>query len=125
MQVRKFEEQDYEVVCAWWDSHGWPRVPFTSLPFNGYLVDGTCAAFLYVTDSDLAIMEWIIGNPAVEKSVRGEALNNLIEFISKDAKNMGYKTIITMTKHSKLIDRFVSHGFMVTDENMIHLVKEL
>lgn len=120
--MRKFEDKDYPVVCEWWKGYDWPEIPYTMLPINGLIIDNTCAGFLYQTDSDLAWIEFIVGNPTIDKNKRAEGLEQLIGGLKDKAKELGFKTVFTATRHERLVDRFKEKGFHISDKNMTHMI---
>lgn len=118
MEVRRFDkERDYKTVAHWWANYkGWGAVvPIEFLPEHGYIVDDVCAGFLYKTDSKFALLEWVIANPESDATTRSEALDQLIPAILREAKALGFGAVYSSTKHSKLIDRYIKHGFHIGD----------
>ena len=110
---RYLEESDWDTLKEWWDY--WPGVKAPSkdfLPDNGtggIMIEenGTpiIACFIYQTNSNAAMLEWLISNPNYRgKKRRDRALEALI--ISSEAviKNMGYKNVFTMLRSRKLMN---------------------
>ncbi len=116
---------DYHIICSWWRQHNWPAIAKEFLPATGYIVDGVCAGFLYKTDSKIAWIEYIISNKECDKSVRNDGLDILINKLLDVANEDGFKAIFTSVEHPKLMDRYVSHGFNVTDHNMYNMMRRL
>jgi hypothetical protein len=131
MNVRIFNyDTDYSEVCNWWKHHGWNPLEKTSLSKAGFIVENDngqklVAGWVFQTDCDVYILEWIIGNPEADKEERGEAVNALITVASDVAKKLGARTLFTMTKNPSLMDKLQSHNFIKTDEEMIHFVRRL
>ena len=122
------QEADYELVCQWWKEQNWPPAPKEFLHQGLMITLGSqpiAAGFIFQTDSPMAILEWIIANPKVPFEVRGAALDALIEDLCFVAKKLGFSKVFTMTKHKRLIEREVEHGFLKTDEGVTHLIREL
>ena len=115
---RHLEEGDWDILKEWWDY--WPGVEAPCkdfLPDNGtggIMIEenGTpiIACFIYQTNSNAAMLEWLISNPIYRgKKKRDRAIEALIVSAQAVVKSMGYKTIFTMLRHrklSKLRDRF-------------------
>lgn len=126
MKVRGFTEADYTEVAKWWVAHGWQPVPPGSLPIIGMIVESPknklCAGWIYQTDSDIAWLEWVVGNPEADKMERSEALDMLVQSLLRAAKERGHSAIFTTLRHERLIERYKKHGFKVTDENMTCMI---
>jgi hypothetical protein len=125
MNIKPFEESDHPLLCSWWEEHGWAPVSLNMLPKIGYIVDDICAGFLYINDSKLCHLEWIIADPKSDKNKRSEALNVLISTLCFTAKEYGCEAVFTATKHKSLIERYKSNGFFITDLDMTHLIKRI
>lgn len=125
MEIKKFEESDYPLLCSWWFEHGWNPIPLELLPKMGYIVDDICAGFIYLNDSKFCHLEWIISDPRSSKKERDETLNVLIDHLCSVAKDLGYTTVFSATKHESLVNRYKNKGFIVTDNNMTHLIKRI
>lgn len=127
MNIRKFDANqdynDYLDICSWWLKHNWPIINYEMLPSTGFIVEGYCAGFLYKNDSKLAILEFIVSNPEADKQKRSEALDLLLQALINEAKESGYKAIFSSLSHPGLIDRYVKHGFEVTDTTMTNLMR--
>lgn len=125
MQIKKFEESDYPLLCSWWFEHGWNPIPLELLPKVGYVVDEICAGFLYVNNSGLCHLEWLVSDPRSDKAIRNEALTLLIDSLCSTAKEHNLKAIFTTSNNKNLIERLKNHGFIVTDTSVTHLIKRV
>lgn len=129
VDTRLFLSKDYDVISAWWKARNWPVIPPRSLPKLGLIASfedqPICAGFIYETDSNFCLFEWIISNPEASSYVRGLCLDALFQDAEFLGKELGFHHMITMTSHEKLIERAKKFGFKVTDEHVTHLVKEL
>lgn len=118
--------RDYETVCGWWEAWGWPAMPLGSLSGCGVVVsvDGVdmCAAWLYRTDSDLALAEWFISNRTAKKG-RKEAMSLLIETLCQLAQRMGARCLISTVRNASLIRALRAHGFGGEEGQMTNLVR--
>lgn len=121
MQVRLFEKEDYETVCEWWDQWGVARIPFEFLPPTGFIVDRTCAVFVYKTDSPICWIEHYISSKSVTEG-RSEAINLMIEFTMKFVKAQGFSVVMSSIKHEGLKKRLKSLGFIESDTGMTNFV---
>lgn len=88
--ARKFEETDMEEVIGWFHSRKIEITP-DYLPKTGFIVPGICAGFIYKTDASFCIFESFISNPNSPRSVRQEALRDVVSEMIKESKRMGFK----------------------------------
>lgn len=66
--VRPIEDDDYLEIGEWMKARKWPMPPSKgALPPTGYIAEENgeklATAFLYVTNSSVAILDWITTNP--------------------------------------------------------------
>lgn len=130
MKSRDYTDADHRMVAAWWEMQGWSVIPQDALPKTGVIVEsddktGICAGFLYKTDSNVCLLEFIVANPLSDTMERGQALDLLIEELVERAKQMEFVTVFTMATNARLIDRYQSHKFQVTDRGMTHFVRHV
>ena len=80
--IRKLEASDWGTLVKWWDSWSeWAAPSKTFLPDNGtggLIVEKgkqpIVAGFLYFTNSQAVLLEWIISNPEYRSKDRQEAI---------------------------------------------------
>ena len=112
LQVRKLEETDWETLVKWWDN--WPE---WVNPTKGFLPDnGTgglmvykentpiVAGFLYFTNSDGVLLEWIISSPEYREKDRKKALELLISTAEETCKLAGKKHMFSIGRNKQLIE---------------------
>lgn len=126
MNIREVNlDNDYAELANWWTEYGWSPIPASLLPASGLIVPGLAAGFVYLSNSSLAWIEWVVGNPAAPSADRDAALEILIPALMEQAKAAGAEMAVLATKHKKLIGRLESHGFQASDTDMTHLVRRL
>lgn len=130
MKVELFDPvKHYAELSRWWRKQDWEPLPLSALPTIGMVtMDGDVAiasGFLYNTDSDFALIEFIVGNPELKHEVRGEGLDLVIDRLTSSAKEMGKKILISYTNHGRLIDRYKEHKFVESDLNMTGMTRIL
>lgn len=125
MKIELVNEQSYKVLVEWWKGHSWPIIPFNSLPKTGIIVDNTVAGFLYSTDSNVCMLEWVISNPKSEKLHRKECLDILFNELLSIAKNKGFEFCFTFVQNKGLIQSLEKNNFKKTDDNMVHFIRSL
>ena len=133
IQLRMFDPaQDYDMVCAWWQGHGWDAVPPIFLPKLGviaYVVDGdttedVAAAWLYMDNSaPVCWLEYMVSNPKTNAGRAVKALRHLDTFMTGEAKATGYAAMMTTCRQDSLVKFHQKNGFKKTDEDVTHLVK--
>jgi hypothetical protein len=123
LKARELKESDWNELPSWWKWWRWPDVSRETLPLNGlggimvYKDNINIAAgFLYLSNSNVAWLDWIISNPEYKDKDRKQALELLINTLEEVAKQQGYSVIITITKSKHLIDTHKKLGYTV-DEN--------
>lgn len=98
--MRRYTPADYPMLCAWYEAYGQKPPAHTSLPLTGIVIDGVCAAFLYKTDSDIAMIEGVIANRDAKTLIRGRALCAVLSELFKIAKEQGFSQVYGFTQHS-------------------------
>lgn len=124
-----FTKSHHVVVSNWWQRHGFPVLPLSSLPQNGRMIWAEdhflAAGFLYLSDSDIAYIEWIISNPDAPAILRAKSIEPLVEELCSLAKAKGCRVVFMALENKRLIENLLKKGFMRGDVNMTHLVRGL
>ena len=123
LKVRALQESDWETMQLWWKTWGWPVMSKDMLPLNGcgglmvYKEEKLIAAgFLYLSNSKVAWLDWIISSPTYKEKDRKEALELLISSLEEVARQQDYSIIISIARHKGLINTHRKLGYTV-DEN--------
>jgi hypothetical protein len=132
--VRALNEDDYEqVLTEWWRQWGW-RAPMRDfLPANGtggvMVLDGdvpVCAGFMYLTNSKVAWVDWIISNREyTERDVRKKAIKLLVDSLTKMCKSTGAKYAYALIKNESLIKTYEDVGYFKGDSYANEMIKPL
>lgn len=125
--LRSRTENDYPMLCKWWEAHGWEPVLEAVLPKIGVIAEvndeQVAAAFLYMDNSSpLAIIEWIVSNPESKPRDVVSSIIDIVNFLADEAKRFDYSFILTscsITSLAKLLERRCS--FKITDKSVYHL----
>lgn len=133
MQIKQLTEQDYETLCDWWVQWKWTPLVRDFLPENGtggfmiYSDNDTpvCAGFMYLTNSKVAWIEFIVSNPYYRGKDRNVLIQRLIKYLADQCWALGYDYAYTSTKHSALINKFESVGFTKGTVGSTELVMKL
>jgi len=117
--IRNLKEDDYDTLCKWWKENKFPIVPRQILPDNGLggimvQVDNidVCACFLYLTNSKICWLEYIVmdfqyKDKKNREKVKELAINQLRIF----AKELGFEAMFTSVKNPNLVKTFETLGF--------------
>jgi hypothetical protein len=85
-----------------------------------------CAGFLYMTNSKMAWVEWVISNKNYRKKPqRKEAIVYLIETLTNIAKNNGATFAYTVVKNKSLSAIYEQIGYIDGDNNIKEMIKSL
>lgn len=131
MRVLKFDhETHYPLAAEWWTRHKFGVLPVEFLPKNGLVIeadDGTpvCLGFLYLTDSAMAWIEYIVANPDAPITVRSDAVDLLIESLVNLSKTLGVGCLFTSTTLRGLTKRYEKQGFVIGDRGTTQLVRRV
>lgn len=98
-------------IADWYKGHGLSMPNSGMLSDMGFIADGRVAGWLYVTNSNLAIIENVISDPKSIPSLRRASLDKLMGFMIDTALAMGYTSIIGITKHPQMIKISKKFGF--------------
>jgi hypothetical protein len=118
----------FEELAAWWKFWRWTNHPVPGMLSDiGYVVelDGVniCAGWLYTTNSLIGSMEFIVSNPHVEAALRSQALDFLIEQLSKRNTKEGKRVFMTSIKNEALAKKLIKLGFTMGDSGIKQFVK--
>ena len=130
---RWLEEDDYDsTLVPWWKSHRWTPPLQDFLPDNGksgIMVSkgdiDICAGFLYLTNSNVCFMEFLISNFDYREEDRGDAIDFLLGVLGFVAKDSGMKYMYSTLKNKNLLDRYLKVGFIEGDKNATELIRVL
>ena len=133
LKSRLLKDSDWETLCQWWES--WPKwvnPPKSFLPDNGkggLMVekDGKpiVAGFLYITNSDAVLLEWIVSDPEYRGKDRKEALELLITTAELTCKGLGKKHVFTIGRNKHLIETHKKLGWTVDPDPSYEIIKNL
>lgn len=129
-KLRAITDVEYdEVLVNWWKDWRWTPPSKDFLPNIGIMVSkediDICAGYLYVTNSKVSWIEFIVSNFNYRESDRKEAIEFLINSMCVYAKNAGTKYIYTSLNNRSLIKRYENCGFQTGSEGCVELIKIL
>lgn len=132
LSVREIRESDWDTMQDWWTKWNWPQMSKDLLPMNGcgglmvYKEQELIACgFLYLSNSKVAWLDWIVSNPEYRQKDRKEALSMLITSLEEVAKQQGYSIIISIARNNSLIETHKKLGYMVDDNPSYEISKKI
>jgi|TARA_R110002096_G_scaffold288595_2_gene482403 hypothetical protein len=142
LNFRTLKEEDYETICTWWKWWRWPVLPKASLPDNGkcgFMVEKNdeidkfgniinkpiVAGFLYLTNSSIVLLEWIVSNPDYKESDRKDAIELLINEAEKFCKGMGVTTMFSIGRNKHLLQTHEKLGWHVGKKLSHEIIKNI
>ena len=131
--TRKLKESDWDTLVAWWDTWpDWVAPPKGFLPDNGtggLMVEkngvSIIAGFIYETNSDAVLFEWVVSNPDYREEDRQDAVEKLLIDAENKIKEMGYKRVFSIGRSKRLIDTHKKLGWHVDDKSSHEIIKNL
>jgi len=133
LKSRLLKDSDWETLCQWWES--WPKwvnPPKSFLPDNGkggLMIEKEgrpiVAGFLYITNSDAVLLEWIVSDPEYRDKDRKYALELLIQSAEATCKGLGKKHIFTIGRNKHLIETHKKLGWTVDSDPSHEIIKNI
>lgn len=123
-------EEESRLIDEWWGKREGIEGPGKILPNHGYIAwdhkRPIAALFLYrIEGSPVAMVAWPIANPATQKKQRNFALNLLFDRLHFDAKELGYKAVMTTTGLNHVARRLEHFGYKKGDVGITQYWKGL
>lgn len=134
LKVRALQESDWQTLVNWWSSwEDWKIHPTKeSLPMNGIgglIVEDEespiVAGFLYLTNSNIAWMEWIISDKNYKKENKREAIELLINSLEQVAKSTGKDIIFSVSKNKGLLNIHKKLGYTIDENPSCEILKKI
>lgn len=132
LQIRALQESDWENMSSWWKWWRWPEVKKELLPLEGmgglmvYKNETLIAAgFLYLSNSKVAWLDWIVSNPEYREIDRKDALAFLISNLEEVAKQQGYSIIISIARNKSLIETHRKLGYTIDETPSYEISKKI
>ena len=132
LTVRALQESDWDTLQEWWAKWNWPTVTKEMLPLNGcgglivYKGDiPVVAGFLYLTNSNIAWMEFIVSDPTYKEYDRAKALELLILSLEDIAREMGKEIIFSVGRNKSLLSMHKKLDYIVDKDPSYELYKNI
>jgi hypothetical protein len=134
LYIRELNETDYdEILVGWWKQWGWEPPQRDFLPNNGkggvIVFDEdvpVCAGFMYMTNSKVSWVDWIISNKEyTKKPQRKDALKLLVSSLTDICKKAGSRYSYALIKNESLIGMYEELGYIKGDSYTSEMIKVL
>jgi len=83
------------------------------------------AGFLYFTNSDAVLLEWIVSNPDYRDKDRKKAIELLIATAENVCKDSGKKYMFSIGRNKHLIETHKKLGWVVDESSSKELIKKI
>jgi hypothetical protein len=131
--IRKLKESDWDTLVKWWDTWPeWTNPTKSFLPENGtggLIVEKDkqpiVAGFLYFTNSQAVLLEWIVSNPEYRDTDRQEAIELLINMAEEICKKQGQVHMFSIGRNKSLIKTHKKLGWKVDKKPSYEIVKNI
>jgi|TARA_R100001440_G_scaffold24225_2_gene39556 hypothetical protein len=132
--IRQLEIADYKnILVKWWKDWNWQAPEIDFLPEDGaggmMILEGDipiCAGFIYMTNSKVAWVDWIISNKEYkDKTKRKKALLMLIDVLTLSCQKSGAKYAYALLKHTGLQKHYKQLGYKQGDKYNQEMIKIL
>ena len=130
--ARKLTEQDYKMLVSWWKWWRWSPPAITLLPDNGtggLIIEKNnepiVAGFLYFTNSEMVLLEWIISNPEYKQKDRKDTIEFLIKVSETLCKKQNKKHMFTIGRNKHLIDIHKKLDWNVDNKTSYEIIKNI
>ena len=130
--ARKLTEQDYSMLVDWWKWWRWSPPSKNLLPNNGtggIIIEKNnipvVAGFLYFTNSEMVLLEWIVSNPKYKESDRKDAIEMLINVSEQVCRKENKKYMFTIGRSKHLRETHEKLGWSVDNKSSYEIIKNL
>jgi RimJ/RimL family protein N-acetyltransferase len=134
LKIRELNDSDYEdILVGWWKDWGWQPPQKDFLPDDGkggiIVYDDDvpiCAGYMYLTNSRVGWVDWIISNRNyTKKELRKDAISLLVSRLTDICRLIGCKYIYALIKNESLINTYKSLGYIKGDSYTSEMIKVL
>jgi len=123
-EIRPVRVEDFPTLNKWWDSYDHIEVPDSGLlPNNGlggYVVEKEgkirACAFLYFTNSDVAYVDYLVGDPNYKGRDRYSMILDLIDLCTAVGLKEGCRLMWAMTTYDGVVKRCRDLGYEVLED---------
>lgn len=117
--IRPIKPKDHALIAQWYRERGQIMPSPSSLSTTGFIADERVALWVYLTNSNLALIEGVISDKTSIPSLRRASLNKLIGFAIDFCLAAGYTQIMGITKHPSIDALGKRYGFKVLKSHKV------
>lgn len=122
IEIRCYSDEDYPQIAEWYEGHGMLPVHKDLISTFGLIacqggLDLACG-WIYLSNSKVATIEWLVSNPYAEAALRGVAIKQLIIFGLKEIIAMDRRFVFTPVEHQSLLRWYKRLGFTPNRSNL-------
>ena len=134
LSVRILKESDWDTLVSWWNEwKDWGNHPSKEmLPQNGtggFMIESDGKAivsgFLYLTNSKVGWIEWVVSDPNYKGDNKKEAIELLIHSLEDIAKQQGCEIILSIGRNKSLIKIHKKLGWTVDSDPSYEIIKNI
>lgn len=126
MVVRRYRDGvDYPLIESWYKAWNMPVLEQEYFSTYGIIVDDTVAAWLYITDSKLCMIENTISAYNSDKEHRRACIIKAYDELFKEAKRQGFNVVLGYTDNSRIAAGAESFGCSLIEKPIYLVVKNL
>jgi hypothetical protein len=112
VSVRIISNKDYHLVASWYSEQRWESSPELVLPDTGILVDNVAVCWLYLTNSNLAVIAYIAGNPRLNRRAVFDGIQLAVQGAEDYAQDAGYTVTHAQTEIASLQRKLSKLGYV-------------
>jgi hypothetical protein len=113
------------MLCGWWEAWGWIPPPKDFLPEIGVIVDEVAAGFLYISNSKISWVDWIVSDKNYRGEDRDDIINVVLASLEEISKDYDTKFLYSLIKHEKLMEKYQSMGYVKGDSDAVVMIKSI
>ena len=122
MNIRAYEDSDYETIQDWWEGHEGCAPDPNLLSDDGLIIDNVAASWLYLGNSCIAFVGWCVANPEIGKLTAMKGLEAILREQAKLAKVQGCLVVFAYTSNPGLLKLMDRVGFRKGDELVTNMI---
>ena len=130
--VRNLKKDDYDFIAKWWKWWRWPVIQREKLPENGLsglMVEKNgiriVSGFIYMTNSKVALLEWVVSNPDYRQKDRKLAIELLLCTAEDFCKGLGCDYMFSIGRNKHLIETHRKVGWSVDNVPSYEIIKKI
>lgn len=116
IQVRPYQESDFDEICSWWKEHGeFAPLPGMMTPEGTFVLDLNgmpvmTLSVLMTQTKEISYFEGYCAKPSLEKRLSNALGKLLWNHGYNYLRDRGYKRVIAFTDKTKLAERYEDLG---------------